>query len=165
MGLSSNLLGEGEYEIAHLRTHPKALIWPMIAMILVLVVAIVALVFMPTSWQPWSGITIAVLVLIAAFPLFIVPLVRWLTTTYSITNRRLITRTGIITRSGHDIPLRRISNVSYEHELTDRIFGCGSLVFTTSAEAPVVLRDIPDAERIGVKISELLDAEDPDEGA
>lgn len=162
MGLSSNLLGGGEYEIAHLRTHPKVLIWPTVALVAILVVAIVAMVFMPTSWQPISGIVLAVIALVAAVPLFIMPLVRWLTTTYSITNRRLITRTGIITRSGHDIPLRRISNVSYEHHLTDRIFGCGSLVFTTSAEEPLVLRDIPDAERIGVKISEMLGAGDPD---
>lgn len=163
MGLPSNLLGDGEYEVAHLRTHPKALIWPTVALIVLIGLAIVVLVASPANWRPWSGVAVAVVVLVAVVPLFVVPLVRWLTTTYSITNRRLITRKGIITRTGHDIPLRRISNVSYEHHLTDRIFGCGSLVFTTSAEAPVVLHDIPDAERVGVTISEMLGAPDPDE--
>ena len=34
--------------------------------------------------------------------------------------------------------------------------GCGSLVFTTSAEAPVVRHDIPKVESDGVAISNLL---------
>ena len=46
--------------------------------------------------------------------------------------------------------------IAYERSLTDRIFGCGSLVFTTSAEAPVVLHDIPQVEEVGVEVSNLL---------
>mgnify|MGYP002148486531 CR=1 FL=1 len=55
-----------------------------------------------------------------------------------------------------DLPLTRINNVAYERSLTDRMFGCGSLVFTTSAEAPVVLNDVPKVEEVGVAISNLL---------
>ena len=44
----------------------------------------------------------------------------WLTATYTITTRRLITRHGVITRRGHDIPLTRISDVAYEKDLIDR---------------------------------------------
>lgn len=89
-------------------------------------------------------------------PGWLVPLLRWRTTTFTLTNHRLITRRGIITKTGHDLPLSRISNVAYERSLTDRMFGCGTLVFTTSAEAPVALRDIPDVENVGVTISSLL---------
>lgn len=160
MGLPENHLGQGEHEIAHLRTHPKVLIFSTLAAIVVVAIAIVLMVILPAPWQPWSVILILVLVFIAVIPLFVLPLLRWLTTTYTITNHRLITRKGILTRTGHDLPLRSISNVSYEKSLTDRLFGCGSLVFTTSADQPVVLNDIPDAEEIGVRISELL-SDDP----
>ncbi|WP_028707777.1 PH domain-containing protein [Propionicicella superfundia] len=160
MGLPENQLGQGEREVAHLRTHPKVLILPTALAIVVVVLAVVALVVMPATWQPWSLIVIVAAVLVAVFPLFLLPLLRWLTTTYTITNHRLITRRGILTRTGHDLPLRSISNVSYEKSLSDRVFGCGTLVFTTSAEAPVVLHDIPDAEELGVKVSELL-SDDP----
>ena len=91
-----------------------------------------------------------------AVPAYLLPLLRWRTTTYTLTNHRLITRSGIITKVGHDLPVARITNVTYERSLTDRMFGCGSLVFTTSAEAPVVLHDIPKVESVGVAISNLL---------
>jgi uncharacterized membrane protein YdbT with pleckstrin-like domain len=89
-------------------------------------------------------------------PVYLMPLLRWRTTTYTLTTHRLITRTGIINKSGHDVPVARITNVAYGRSLTDRLFGCGSLVFTTSAEAPVVLHDIPKVEEVGVAVSNLL---------
>lgn len=36
------------------------------------------------------------------------------------------------------------------------MFGCGSLVFTTLAEASVVFKDVPKVEEVGVAISNLL---------
>ena len=42
------------------------------------------------------------------------PFLDWLTATYTITTKRLITREGLISRRGHDIPLLRISDVAYD---------------------------------------------------
>ena len=85
------------------------------------------------------------------------PFLRWLTTTYTVTNRRLITRTGILTRRGHDIPLPRISDVAYEHGLVDRMLGCGTLVVSDASEhGPVRLPDIPHVEQVQLAISDLL---------
>ena len=91
-----------------------------------------------------------------AIPAYVLPLLRWRTTTYTLTNHRLITRAGNLNKDGHDVPVARIPNVAYERSLSDRVFGCGSLVVTTSAEAPVVLTDIPKVEEVGVAISNLL---------
>ena len=72
------------------------------------------------------------------------PFLIWLTATYTITTRRLITRHGVITRSGHDIPLTRISDVAYEKDLIDRLLGCGTLVISdASTHGQVALPDIP----------------------
>ena len=49
---------------------------------------------------------------------FVRRLLIWLTATYTITTRRLITRHGVITRKGHDIPLSRVSDVAYERDLS-----------------------------------------------
>jgi len=86
----------------------------------------------------------------------VLPFLRWLTTTYTVTDRRIITRRGIITKTGHDLPLTRINNVAYERGLIDRILGCGTLVLTTAAEEPVTLNDIPDVERVHVVMTEIL---------
>ena len=85
------------------------------------------------------------------------PFLRWRTTTYTITNRRLITRSGILNKIGKDLPLNRINEVSYERSLMDRMLGCGSLNVQTAAEdGMVVLRDVPNVEHVSREITHLL---------
>jgi uncharacterized membrane protein YdbT with pleckstrin-like domain len=82
---------------------------------------------------------------------------RWRTTTYTVTNRRLITRSGILNKIGKDLPLNRINEVSHERSLMDRILGCGSLIVQTAAEdGTVVLKDVPDVEHVNLQITQLL---------
>ncbi|MFT4295432.1 MAG: PH domain-containing protein [Micropruina sp.] len=156
MGLPAKLLGDGEQELLHLRSHGKTMIGPTAWLLVTSAVAGAGFALLPSSWQPWSAWAAAVIAVAIAIPVYLIPLLRWRTTTYTLTNHRLITRSGIITKVGHDVPVARITNVAYERSLTDRMFGCGSLVFTTSAEAPVVLHDIPKVEEVGVAISNLL---------
>jgi uncharacterized membrane protein YdbT with pleckstrin-like domain len=160
MGLPTGLLGQGEVEVLHLRTHAKALIAPGLVLIVVAAVVGLALGFVPPSMVGWAGWVIAGLGLLVVLIWTVAPFLRWLTTTYTFTNRRIITRRGIINKSGHDLPLTRINNVAYERSLTDRMFGCGTLQLTTAADEPVVLEDIPDVERVHVVMTELLFAGD-----
>lgn len=156
MGLPAKLLGTGEQELLHLRSHGKTMIKPTIWLVVVAALFGAVFAMLPVGWRPVSGWVVTLLAVALAIPVYLLPLLRWRTTTYTLTNHRLITRSGIITKIGHDVPVSRISNVTYERSLTDRMFGCGSLVFTTSAEAPVVLNDIPKVEEVGVAISNLL---------
>jgi uncharacterized membrane protein YdbT with pleckstrin-like domain len=89
--------------------------------------------------------------------LVIKPFLVWISSSYTVTNRRLITRSGILTRRGHDIPLIRISDVAYEHGLVDRMLGCGTLVISDASEqGRVKLHDIPHVEQVHLKISDQL---------
>lgn len=160
MGLPARLLGADEEVVLHLRTHGKALVVPALLLVLTAVVVGVTLAVAPASWQPWAGWGIGVLAALAFVGWVLIPFLRWLTTTYTFTDRRVITRKGIINKSGHDLPLTRINNVSYERSLLDRILGCGTLILTTAAEAPVTLHDIPDVERVHVAMTELLFSSD-----
>ena len=63
----------------------------------------------------------------------------------------------MITRSGHDIPLTRISDVAYEIDLIDRVLGCGTLVISdASTHGQVLLPDIPQVEETQRRLNELL---------
>src|SRR5690348_14565380 len=141
MTISPRLLSEGESVVVSTRTHPKALVLPTLALILVLALGIggsVAIHNSVVDYIVWA------LVLVGALWLFGLPLLRWLSATYTITNRRLITRRGILTRRGHDIPLSRISDVAYEMDLLDRMLGCGTLIISdASTDGEVTLPDIP----------------------
>ena len=76
--------------------------------------------------------------------------------TYTITTKRIITRSGIISRVGHDLPLTRISDIQMDKDVTDRFFGCGTLALQTSADDPLLLHDVPHVETVQVEISNLI---------
>lgn len=140
----------------------KRLLGPAAALILLGAATGVATALFPPEWVPLAYYIEAGVVAILALWLVIVPFLNWYTTTYTITDRRIITRTGILNKRGHDLPLRRINNVNYEHSVVDRMLRCGTLVFETAAGRPLVLDDVPRVERVHVAITELLFDEGPD---
>ena len=159
MGISKKLLSDGEHVVLSVRSHGKTLIGPVVWLILVVGGVIAALMV-----QPENSI-VALVAAVVAVPLLVlwslVPFLRWMTSTYTVTNRRLITRHGILTRTGRDIPLFRINDVAYEKGLIDRLLGCGTLIISDATEkAGVVLPDIPNVERVHLQISDLLFAKD-----
>lgn len=160
MGLPKRHLGADEVEVLHLRTHGKALVGPVLVLLVTAVLVGIAVAAAPPDWQPWANWTLFGLGGVIVIAWVLLPYLRWLTTTYTVTDRRIITRRGIINRSGHDLPLSRINNVTYERDLLDRILGCGTLRLTTAAEAPVALHDVPDVERVHVMMTELLFTDD-----
>lgn len=161
MGLNPKLLGQGEVEVRHLRTHWKALILPVLLFILLSGLLGVGLALMPQTWRPVGIYVIIGLYVVLLVLTVLLPIARWSSTTYTITNRRVITRRGILVRNGHDLPLRSINNVTYERSLTDRMFGCGTLIFTTAADEPVTLPDVPRVEEVHVEMTEVLFADQP----
>ena len=154
MAISPKLLTDGETIVVDTRTHPKAVAAPVFLFIVVLFVAIWLDQLAHNKYVSWLIWIIAVVVLVGWVAK---PLLEWLTATYTITNRRLITREGLIARRGHDIPLMRISDVAYDMGIVDRMFGCGTLVISdASARGSVKLHDIPDVEEVQRKLTELL---------
>lgn len=156
MALPRKFLGADEDVIIELRTHVKALVAPGLWLVGLAVSTGVALALMPPTWPAWAPWTVAALVVVGIVALVLVPFLRWRTSTYTITDRRVITRKGILTVTGHDLPLSRINNIAYERSFLDRLFGCGTLVLTTAAEQPLALPDVPNVERVHVVMTELL---------
>jgi uncharacterized membrane protein YdbT with pleckstrin-like domain len=156
--ISRKLLNEGEHVVLTTRTHVKALLVPAIWLILVAAVAgYVSTLTGSSSAKPMLILVVWLIALAVLIWLVGKPFLSWMTTTYTLTNRRLITRTGIFSRRGHDIPVARISDVAYEHGIIDRILGCGTLVISDASEqGRVRLHDIPHVETVHLQISDLL---------
>jgi uncharacterized membrane protein YdbT with pleckstrin-like domain len=154
VAIDKDLLNEGETIVVSTRTHPKALLLPILALVVLLAIG----TFVQTRIDE-QIVSLVVWVVVAVGVVWFVlrPFLIWMTATYAITTRRLITRHGVITRRGHDIPLSRISDVAYEKDLIDRLLGCGTLVISdASTHGQVALPDIPKVEKVQRELSDLL---------
>jgi uncharacterized membrane protein YdbT with pleckstrin-like domain len=162
VAFSRRLLNDGEHVVVSTHTHVKALLAPAVWLIV-----LAGLAGYLSSYPAGKARTLLLLViwvaaLAAATWLVGRPFLRWLGTSYTITNRRLIVRTGILSRRGHEVPVPRVNDVSYEHGILDRILGCGTLIVSDASErGPLVLDDIPHVEQVHLELSDLLYHGDP----
>ena len=157
MGLPPKLLGADEYEVIHTRTHAKALVGPALVLIVLGAAVGAGVALVPSEFRPVGQVAVAALGAIPLWFWVVLPFLRWRTTTYTVTNRRLITRRGVLNKVSLDVPLNRIHEVSQERSLSDRMFGCGSLQIQTAAEdGVVVLTDVPEVEHVHAELTGLL---------
>jgi uncharacterized membrane protein YdbT with pleckstrin-like domain len=152
--ISPKLLTDGESVVVDTRTHPKALFVPALILLVTLAVAI----FLDKKiGNHVVSLIVWILALVVIVWFTLRPFLDWFSSTYTITTKRLITREGVISRSGHDIPLMRISDVAYDMGILDRMFGCGTLVISdASTHGSVRLHDIPHVEDVQRKLTEIL---------
>lgn len=154
MVISQKLLNPGEKIVVSTRTHAKQLLLPILVLVVLLAIGVAFQVFVDNGT---ARLVVWIVIAVAALWWVVRPFLDWATASYTITNRRLITRHGIITRRGHDIPLSRISDVAYERDLIDRLLGCGTLVISdASTNGQVLIYDIPHVEDTQRRLNELL---------
>ncbi len=80
-------------------------------------------------------ITIAALALIIGVLVwFIARYVVWTTTSFVVTTDRLISRLGVFSRQGIEIPLERVNTVFYSQTFFERIIGSGDLEIESASE-------------------------------
>jgi uncharacterized membrane protein YdbT with pleckstrin-like domain len=155
----SRLLNDGEHVVVHTRTHAKAMLVP--ALLLIVIAFGTGLLYSMLPDQGSARLLVQAVFWGVAALLIVVwvgkPFARWMTTTYTFTNRRFISRSGFVAKKGRTIPLNRISGVDYDIGVVDRVFGCGTLVVTDASESgSVLLHDIPHVERVQLQVSEEL---------
>ncbi|MBN1171393.1 MAG: PH domain-containing protein, partial [Micromonosporaceae bacterium] len=104
MGFPQTVLTSDEQVVRHLHPHWKALIAPIFWLAVCAAGTAVAWTFVENAGTI-VAIVVSVVALVALAVLSFVPWLRWRTTHYVFTNERVITRVGILSRSGRDIPL------------------------------------------------------------
>ena len=162
MGYPKRLLNPDEDMVFDLHPHWKALVVPtLLAPVIVFVATFGAGKIPEGSNQGKLRAAVAVLAVVAFVWLVVVPYVRWYTTHFVLTTRRVLMREGLIARKGRDIPIFRINDVTFEHTVLERILGAGTLVVESAGErGQVTLSDIPHVEDVQRQIYSLIDADD-----
>jgi uncharacterized membrane protein YdbT with pleckstrin-like domain len=143
------LLVAGEQVVVHRHPHWKMLVGPVLVLLLVVGVAsfLAALVrAQPWAHWAWLGLGASGLALVGRFTVY--PVVRWRTTHFVVTDRRVLVREGVLTRHGMDIPLHRISSVRVRHTLLERLLGSGTLVVESDSDEQLEFDDVPGVQRV-----------------
>jgi uncharacterized membrane protein YdbT with pleckstrin-like domain len=144
-----DLLVEDEQVVVHRHPHWKMLVVPVVVLLLVVGVAsFLAAVVSAQSWALWAwlGLAAAGLALVGRFTVF--PVLRWRTTHFVVTDRRVLVREGVLTRQGMDIPLRRISSVQIRQGLLERLLGAGTLVVEADSDESLEFDDVPGVRQV-----------------
>lgn len=154
-------LTDDEQLVLRMHPHWKTLIRPLLVAVLVVAVALVAEVLIPSgSAAAVERLAVAAIAILALMLWMMVPVLRWRMTTYELTTRRLRMRDGIVTRHGRDIPLARVTDVSFRKGLLDRLLGSGRLVVESPGEhGQIVLTDIPQVEYTQATLFRLVEEE------
>ena len=171
MAINPKLLNEGERVVVTTRTHVKALLVPVV--VLLLVAFVCAFLAAQVHTQVDAGTTrtvlyvcLAVVATLAVLTWVVRPFLAWFYTSYTFTDRRFIQRSGVIAKKGRTIPLNRISGVDVEIGVLDRVVGCGTLVVSDASEhGRVALHDVPRVEQVQKLVTGRLHelGQDPDD--
>ena len=161
MPFPENVLDDGEQIVRNLRPH-----WRRIAVPVGLVPVVVGLASygwfaLPDDrarkWLRWLILAVALIILIWWS---LRPILRWLTTRYVVTNRRVLMRNGVVSRTGRDVPLTRVNDVSFSRSVVERMFGSGTLIIESAGDrGQVVLTDVPQVEGVQRDIYRLVEDE------
>ena len=152
-------VGEASVEVLH--PHWKVLVRPIALTFLVVAVLLVAEVLIPAGKAAATErLALGVVAIVLLMWWLVYPLLRWRTTVYELTTRRMRLRDGIIARNGRDIPLSRITDVSFRKGPLDRLLDCGTLVVESAGEhGELVLTAIPHVERVQATLFQLVEDE------
>lgn len=159
--ISKKQLAEGESVVLAMRQHLKAMLGPALVFLLVCGSVGFGLALVPDGdAQPWLRLALAVVGLLILAKWAVWPLLNWLTSTYVVTDERILTKHGVIRQYGRTMPLSRVNDVAFDHGLVDRLLGCGTLVVSSAGElGQLVLTDVPRVETVQRRIYELVEAE------
>ncbi|MBI3691996.1 MAG: PH domain-containing protein [Mycolicibacterium aromaticivorans] len=153
MGYPENVLAANEQVVLHRHPHWKRLVGPILVLLIATILAaFVSALVNNTNWDPTAkkvlfGVIAAIWVILVGW-LTLWKFLNWLTTHFVITDRRVMFRHGLLTRSGIDIPLARINSVEFRHGLLDRMLRTGTLIIESASQDPLEFHDIPRVERV-----------------
>lgn len=156
-----SLLADDERVVKHLHPHWITLLGPILLLVVIVGLgSFLAAVVPGGSAQDLVRIGIGVVAVAAAVVVVLVPYLRWRTTHYVLTTHRLMTRVGILSHTGRDVPLNRINNAMYEQSFWERLINSGTLVVESAGEdGQQTFTNIPDADQTQQLINRLVEGD------
>jgi len=136
MAYPSRLLNDNETVSVDLHPRWWFLAAPTFAIVVAMTAGVVTLLATEADTSVRTAAGWATMVAIAASAVWLVTRYgRWLTTHFVITNRRVIFRTGLLTKRGIEIPIDRVNTVYFHQGIFERMVGAGDLLIESGGES------------------------------
>ncbi|WP_433195106.1 PH domain-containing protein [Nocardia sp. CA-107356] len=152
MGYPEEVLAPDEQLILHRHPHWKMLFWPIVTLIVATALAGFAGGFVSRKADGTNRSVLLIVVLVVWLGILVwrcvAPVISWKSTHFIVTDRRVLIRQGVVTHTGIDIPMSRISSVQFRHGLFDRMLGTGTLIIGSSSDEPLEYDDIPQVQKV-----------------
>lgn len=130
MPFPRHLLTDDEDLVLDLRPHW----WYLAPAAALLAVAVLfGLLALINDWPSWISVPIGVWVLVA-LGYFGIRYLTWTTINFVVTSERVISRTGVVSKQGIEIPLDRINTVFFNQSVFERMIGAGDLGIESAGE-------------------------------
>ncbi|RNL82320.1 PH domain-containing protein [Halostreptopolyspora alba] len=149
MGIADRHLAEDEELVYLTRQHWTSLVWEflLLAVIIAAAVALVGVIPFDREWGQWASYVVVGLAVLAALVFWLVPLLRWWNTRYILSSRRIMERSGLLSKHGRDMPLTRVNDVTFSISLWERLMRFGTLsIQSASEQESMVLARVPRVE-------------------
>ncbi|WP_368498891.1 PH domain-containing protein [Herbiconiux sp. A18JL235] len=111
--------------------------------------------------EDWQNLAALVGASALLFFAVLLPFIAWLGHRYTITSRRIIARTGLLTRTRRDLYLARVTDVRLRRTPLQALFSAGNVHVTAGPDLTVVLRDVPSARLVAAMLGELTEHPTP----
>ena len=135
MSFPPELLNEKEEIVLDLRPHWLFMALSSAAFIGLIVVGMVILVWWdPDGFLGTASTSLVGIGFVITVGWVLLTYARWVTTHFVLTTDRIINRSGIIRKTGTDIPLDRVNTVLFSQGLLERLVGAGDLVVESASE-------------------------------
>jgi uncharacterized membrane protein YdbT with pleckstrin-like domain len=126
MAYPRNLIQEGETVALDLRPHWWYFSRNIFTGIPLAVAMILVFGKLDGDARKYTGILVGVVAIVWAGWL-VLKYLQWTMTYFVVTSRRVIYRTGVLSKKGVEVPLERINNINFHQRIIDRIIGAGDL--------------------------------------
>jgi len=128
MPYPKNLIQDGETVALDLRPHWWYFSRNILTGVPLFIVVILVLANVDTDGTLGQGTYwIVALVFLAWAAWLVLKYFQWVMTYFVVTSRRVVYRTGVLSKKGVEIPLERINNINFHQRIIDRIIGAGDL--------------------------------------
>lgn len=157
-----------ELVVARFRGHARRLFW--CALVLIAVCGAGAYFYgnLPSEFEDWMVLAAGAAVVLL---LVLVPFLIWLSTSYTITTRRVIVRDGVGARRRRELSHARGYSIGVRRGLIQRMWGAGTITLSNGVDAPLRLVNVPSVNLVHevladqVEVNQILAHRDAQSGS